>query len=59
MFIATVILVIGKPLYVFKAPQGNITAQVCGGIWVDIYLSYKNNSNLFLKQLGNVDLHYN
>jgi hypothetical protein len=35
MFIATVILVIGKPLYVFKAPQGNITAQVCGGIWVD------------------------
>jgi hypothetical protein len=36
MFIATVILVAGKRLYVFKPPQGNITAQVCGGIWVKL-----------------------
>jgi hypothetical protein len=35
MMIATIILVLGKSLYVFKPPQGNITAQVCGGIWVN------------------------
>ena len=34
MLIATVILVAGKRLYVYKPPQGNITGQVFGGIWV-------------------------
>ena len=36
MTIATIILVIGKPLYVFKPPQGNVLGQVCGGIWVNM-----------------------
>jgi len=37
MLIATAILVAGKPLYIFKPPQGNITSQVCGGIWVSVF----------------------
>jgi len=32
MAIATVIIVLGKPLYVLKAPQGNILFQVVGSI---------------------------
>jgi len=43
MLLATVILVVGKPLYVFNLPQGNITSQVCGGIWVSIVIA-KNKS---------------
>ena len=47
MFIATVILVAGKRLYVFKPPQGNITAQVCGGILVKrITFNLKSSQNL-------------
>ncbi len=36
MLIATLILIAGKPLYVFKPPQGNILTQVCGSIWVSL-----------------------
>ena len=34
MLIATLILIVGKPFYVFKPPQGNILTQVFGSIWV-------------------------
>jgi hypothetical protein len=34
MLIATLILIVGKPLYVFKEPQGNVLTQVCGSVWV-------------------------
>lgn len=34
MLVATVILVLGKNLYVMKPPQGNILTKVCGSIWV-------------------------
>ena len=34
MLAATVILVIGKPMYVLKEPQGNILTSVFGSIWV-------------------------
>ena len=34
MAIATVIIILGRPLYVMKPPQGNIMFQVCGAIGV-------------------------
>jgi hypothetical protein len=34
MLIATLILIVGKPMYVFKPPQGNVLTQVFGSIWV-------------------------
>ena len=36
MAIATIILVIGKPLYVIKPPQGNIIPSVMGAIYMGI-----------------------
>ena len=38
MAVATVIIVVGKPLYVMHPPQGNILTQVVGSIgvsWID------------------------
>lgn len=32
MAVATVIIIVGRPLYVMKPPQGNIVTQVVGGI---------------------------
>ena len=34
MAVATVIIVVGKPLYVMHPPQGNILTQVVGSIAV-------------------------
>lgn len=34
MFVATVILIIGRPMYVMKPPQGNIVTKVVGSIVV-------------------------
>ena len=34
MALATVLLVMGKPLYVMKPPEGNVMTKVCGSIWV-------------------------
>ena len=34
MAVATVIIVVGKPLYVMHPPQGNILTQVVGSIGV-------------------------
>jgi len=33
MLVATVIIIIGKPLYTMKPPQGNILTKVVGSIW--------------------------
>jgi solute carrier family 15 oligopeptide transporter 1 len=38
MLIATLILIAGKPFYVFKPPQGNVLTQVFGSIWVIIQI---------------------
>lgn len=36
MLAATVILVLGKPMYRMKPPQGNVLSQVVGGIAVSV-----------------------
>jgi len=36
MLVATVIIILGKPLYVMKPPQGNILTKVCGSIGLAI-----------------------
>jgi len=33
MFLATVLIVMGKPLYRITPPEGNILTEVCGSIW--------------------------
>ncbi len=40
MLIATVILVLGKNLYVMKPPQGNIITSVVGSIYVNTHECY-------------------
>ena len=45
MLAATVILVIGKPMYVMKPPQGNILTKVFGSIWVGIKGKLTSNEN--------------
>ena len=45
MLVATVILVIGKPMYVMKPPQGNILTKVCGSIYMGIKGKFTSNEN--------------
>ena len=40
MLIATIILVLGKNMYVHKPPQGSVMTQVIGSIWVCNNLKY-------------------
>ena len=50
MCVATIILIIGKPLYVFKPPQGNILTQVFGSIFVSGKKIDKTNKSVRLFQ---------
>ena len=40
MLIATIILVLGKNMYVHKPPQGSVMTQVIGSIWVSKNFKY-------------------
>ena len=38
MLVATVIIVIGKPLYTMKPPQGSVLSRCCGAVGVSVSL---------------------
>ena len=42
MGIATILLVLGKKLYVMKPPEGNIMTKVVGSIYVSVLLDRVN-----------------
>ena len=41
MGVATILLVLGKNLYVMKPPEGNIMTKVIGSIGVSAHLDYR------------------
>lgn len=45
MFVATVILIIGRPMYVMKPPQGNIVTKVVGSIVCALKNKMRSNEN--------------
>ena len=47
MALATVILVIGKPFYTLKPPQGNIITSVAGAIAVSDVLQYSGYWSIY------------